>query len=68
MLNEAVRTLPLQSQKVIALHYGREWTMRQISRELGVHESRVSQMHAAAIRRMRVHLEGIDAKIEKRLP
>jgi RNA polymerase sigma factor for flagellar operon FliA len=56
MLNEAICTLPPRYQKVIVLYHGCEWTMRQIGRELGVNESRVSQMHAWALRRLRTHL------------
>jgi len=38
---------------VIALYYYGEVTMKQIGAEIGVNESRVSQLHARAIRRLR---------------
>ena len=39
--------------KVIGLYYYGEVTMKQIGAEIGVNESRVSQLHARAIRRLR---------------
>lgn len=56
ILTEAMRALPLRYQKVITLYHDREWTMKEIARELEVNESRVSQIHSAAIRRMRAYL------------
>ena len=38
---------------MIALYYYGEVTMKEIGAELGVNESRVSQLHARAIRRLR---------------
>jgi hypothetical protein len=38
---------------VIGLYYYGEVTMKQIGAEIGVNESRVSQLHARAIRRLR---------------
>ena len=38
---------------MIALYYYNEVTMKDIGAELGVNESRVSQLHARAIRRLR---------------
>ncbi len=49
----AIRTLPLRERKVISLYYYGEVTMKQIGAEIGVNESRVSQLHARAIRRLR---------------
>jgi RNA polymerase sigma factor for flagellar operon FliA len=49
----AIATLPVREQKVIGLYYYREATMKQIGAEIGVNESRVSQLHARAIRRLR---------------
>jgi RNA polymerase sigma factor for flagellar operon FliA len=49
----AVATLPPREQKVIGLYYYGEATMKQIGAEIGVNESRVSQLHARAIRRLR---------------
>jgi RNA polymerase sigma factor for flagellar operon FliA len=49
----AIASLPLREQKVIGLYYYGEATMKQIGAEIGVNESRVSQLHARAIRRLR---------------
>ena len=49
----AIASLPQREQRVIALYYYNEVTMKDIGAELGVNESRVSQLHARAIRRLR---------------
>lgn len=56
----AIATLPAREQRVIALYYYNEVTMKDIGSELGVNESRVSQLHARAIRRLR---EALGAEI-----
>jgi RNA polymerase sigma factor for flagellar operon FliA len=52
-VRNAIGTLPRREQRVIALYYYKEVTMKDIGAELGVNESRVSQLHARAIRRLR---------------
>ena len=49
----AMQSLPWRERKVIGLYYYGEVTMKQIGAEIGVNESRVSQLHARAIRRLR---------------
>jgi RNA polymerase sigma factor FliA len=49
----AIDSLPWRERKVIGLYYYGEVTMKQIGQEIGVNESRVSQLHARAIRRLR---------------
>jgi RNA polymerase sigma factor for flagellar operon FliA len=49
----AIASLPPREQKVISLYYYQEATMKQIGAEIGVNESRVSQLHARAIRRLK---------------
>jgi len=49
----AIASLPPREQTVIGLYYYGEATMKQIGAEIGVNESRVSQLHARAIRRLR---------------
>jgi RNA polymerase sigma factor for flagellar operon FliA len=49
----AIASLPARERKVIGLYYYGEVTMKQIGQEIGVNESRVSQLHARAIRRLR---------------
>jgi RNA polymerase sigma factor FliA len=52
-VRQAIGTLPAREQRVIALYYYGEATMKEIGSELGVNESRVSQLHARAIKRLR---------------
>ena len=49
----AIQALPWRERKVIGLYYYGEVTMKQIGAEIGVNESRVSQLHARAVRRLR---------------
>src|SRR5882757_6289798 len=49
----AIMSLPARERKVISLYYYGEVTMKEIGAEIGVNESRVSQLHARAIRRLR---------------
>jgi RNA polymerase sigma factor FliA len=49
----AIQSLPWRERKVIGLYYYGEVTMKAIGAEIGVNESRVSQLHARAIRRLR---------------
>jgi RNA polymerase sigma factor FliA len=49
----AIRSLPPRERKVVGLYYYAEATMKQIGVEIGVNESRVSQLHARAIQRLR---------------
>jgi RNA polymerase sigma factor FliA len=62
----AIRSLPAREQKVIGLYYYGEATMKQIGAEIGVNESRVSQLHARAIRRLRDALERMMPTAEAR--
>ena len=59
-VRNAIATLPPREQRVIALYYYTEVTMKDIGAELGVNESRVSQLHARAIKRMK---EALGAEI-----
>ncbi len=52
-IRTAIRSLPGREQRVIGRYYYGEATMKQIGVEIGVNESRVSQLHARAMRRLR---------------
>jgi len=56
-IRTAMATLPERERKLIGLYYYGDVTMKQIGAELGVNESRVSQLHARAIQRLRSALE-----------
>ena len=49
----AIRSLPPRERKVVGLYYYGEATMKQIGAAIGVNESRVSQLHARAVQRLR---------------
>jgi hypothetical protein len=49
----AIASLPPREQTVIGRYYYGEATMKEIGSEIGVNESRVSQLHARAIRRLK---------------
>ena len=50
---EAIESLNENEQKVIAFYYYEELTLKEISKVLGVSESRVSQLHTKALKKMR---------------
>jgi RNA polymerase sigma factor for flagellar operon FliA len=52
-LADAIEELPEKERLVLTLYYFEELTMREIGLTLGVVESRVSQIHSAALRRLR---------------
>jgi len=52
-LRRAMSTLPARERRLISLYYYGDVTMKQIGSELGVNESRVSQLHARAVQRLR---------------
>jgi len=52
-VRDAIASLPPRERKVIGLYYFGEVTMKRIGAEIGVNESRVSQLHARAIQRLR---------------
>ncbi len=49
----AIASLPPRERKVVGMYYYGESTMKQIGAAIGVNESRVSQLHARAIQRLR---------------
>jgi RNA polymerase sigma factor for flagellar operon FliA len=53
MLADAVSRLPERHRFVLELYYARELSMKSIAQMLRIHESRVSQLHAAAVKRLR---------------
>ena len=52
-IRAAIASLPPRERKVIGLYYYGDATMKQIGAEIGVNESRVSQLHARAVQRLR---------------
>ena len=62
-LARAIGALPERYQRVVCLYYTNDLTMKEIGDMLGVNESRVSQIHKTALKKMAVVLqsEGIDS-------
>lgn len=56
ILAEAIDTLTEKEQRVIALYYFEELTLKEISKILEVSESRVSQLHTKALKKMKSRL------------
>ncbi len=52
LLATALHTLPERYQRVVLLYYTSELTMKEIGGMLGINESRVSQIHKAALEKM----------------
>ncbi len=52
-LNRALSTISERDRKVLSLYYEHNLTMKQIADQLGIDESRVSQIHSAALNRLR---------------
>jgi RNA polymerase sigma factor for flagellar operon FliA len=57
-LNRAMTSLPFRYKKVVMLYYTNDMTMKEIGGVLGINESRVSQIHKAALGKMNLALCG----------
>ncbi len=70
-LVDAIEALPDKERMVLTLYYYEELTMKEIGLVLGVVESRVSQIHSAAVVRLRVALADLRGRnqpaIEKKV-
>jgi len=56
-LADAIHQLAPKQRQVVLLYYNQQLTMKQIAEVLGVTESRVSQLHAAALFSLRLKLK-----------
>ncbi len=54
ILAEAVINLPERERLVVSLYYQDDMTMKEVSRVLSISESRVCQLHARAVSRLRI--------------
>ena len=61
-LIDAIETLPEKERMVLTLYYYEEFTMKEIGLTLGVVESRVSQIHSAAVIRLRAAMADLGAE------
>jgi RNA polymerase sigma factor for flagellar operon FliA len=55
-VRSALALLPVRERRIVSRYYFGEVTMKEIGDEIGVNESRVSQLHARAIQRLRTIL------------
>jgi RNA polymerase sigma factor FliA len=56
-LARAMDVLPKRHQKVVVLYYSNQMTMKEIGDAMGVNESRISQIHKAALKKMQAALQ-----------
>ena len=56
-LEEGIRRLPERERLALTLYYYEELTMKEVGEVLSVGESRVSQVHSAALARLRAYLD-----------
>ncbi len=61
-LIDAIETMPEKERLVLTLYYYEELTMKEIGLTLGVVESRVSQIHSAAVVRLRATMADLGAE------
>jgi RNA polymerase sigma factor FliA len=59
LLEQAISELPEKEQRVLALYYYDELTMKEVGIALGIGESRVSQIHSLAMVRLRSRLNSL---------
>lgn len=55
-LGDAMKCLPQRYQMVVTMYYTNDMTMKEIGTAMGINESRVSQIHKAALEKMAVAL------------
>jgi RNA polymerase sigma factor for flagellar operon FliA len=56
ILRQAIAALPERERLLLTLYYGQGQSMRTISERLGISESRVSQLHARALKLLRTEM------------
>jgi RNA polymerase sigma factor for flagellar operon FliA len=57
LLNCALASLPERERLIVTLYYQQDLTMKQIAARLEVDESRVSQLHAEALQRLKARVQ-----------
>jgi RNA polymerase sigma factor for flagellar operon FliA len=65
LLAAAISELPEKEQRVLALYYYEELTMKEVGAALGIGESRVSQIHSLAMVRLRARLNFLSAPVAR---
>ena len=62
LLNRAIETLSEREQVVILLYYREELSMREVGEVMQLVESRVSQIHSLAVRKLRAAIKRCNSK------
>lgn len=57
LLVESIQTMPEVEKTVLSFYYYEEMTLREISKIIGLHESRISQLKSQAILRLRASMK-----------
>jgi DNA-directed RNA polymerase specialized sigma subunit len=57
LLNRALTCLPERERLIVTLYYQQDLTMKQIAARLDLDESRVSQLHAQALQRLKARVQ-----------
>ncbi len=68
LLARAIGELPDRERQILALYHFEELTMKEVGAALGIGESRVSQIHTAALLRLRVRLRELMQKSPPKSP
>jgi RNA polymerase sigma factor FliA len=66
-IEKALETLNDQEQKVMKYYYFDEMMLKEIAKKMGITESRVSQIHTAALVRLKYQLEPVHSEIKARM-
>jgi len=59
IMDAAIEDLPKRERMVVCLYYYEQINMAQIAEIMGVNESRISQVHARAMQRLRMRLHSV---------
>ncbi len=57
ILNQGIETLRQNEQTVLSLHYRQELNMKEIAAVMSLSESRISQIHSNALRKLRIYMQ-----------
>ncbi|MGO8792649.1 MAG: FliA/WhiG family RNA polymerase sigma factor [Terriglobia bacterium] len=68
ILSRALSSLPERERQVISLYSQAGWTMKQIAQLIHVDESRVSQLHSAALVRLKARVDSLLHPRQDKLP
>ena len=56
-ISDEIKHLPEREQTLLNLYYQQELNMKEVGYILGITETRVSQLHSQAIKRLRARLD-----------